>query len=490
MAAVNPAAGPNISPVPAPIQQTLESAYLDFSTGWAQQHLPELYEAEVERYGNRTLAGLLSKVGAEEAMASDQVVWSEQGRLHISIPDVTCDASENQITFDDDAEAGLVRKYDTVLLYCTSGTAVGTIIKGLITAIDVDTTGGSTDTLSATFAPYTQATLHSSASGATTYADDSVFTAVVYGSEHAKGTSLDRAALTPQFKSFTNKPIIIRDRYQVSGSDASQIGWVEVAGEEGQSGYLWYLKAEGDTRARFNDYLEMSMIEAVKKDADGATGANHEGTEGLFAAIEDRGHVVTDAFVDSGTTGFFADNMGTIDNILTKFDAQGAIEENMMYLNRTMSINMDDTLGAIGAGYAAAAGFGMFNNSADMALNLGFSGFRRGSYDFYKTDWKYLNDAMSYGGMTAAAGNGLISGAIIPAGVSSVYDQGMGRNMKRPFLHVRYRASQTENRKLKTWITGSVGGNITSDLDAMTVNYLSERCLVVQGANNFMLLKS
>ena len=60
--------------------------------------------------------------------------------------------------------------------------------------------------------------------------------------------------------------------------------------------------------------------------------------------------------------------------------------------------------------------------------------------------------------------------------------------MKRPFLHVRYRASNTESRKLKSWVTGSVGAT-TSDLDAMQVHYLSERCLVVQGGNNFMLLK-
>ena len=85
-------------PVPAPVQQTLSSSYLDFSTGWAQQYLPELYEAEVERYGNRMLSGLLAKVGAEEAMASDQVVWSEQGRLHISIADVTTDVSEDMLT--------------------------------------------------------------------------------------------------------------------------------------------------------------------------------------------------------------------------------------------------------------------------------------------------------------------------------------------------------------------------------------------------------
>ena len=59
--------------------------------------------------------------------------------------------------------------------------------------------------------------------------------------------------------------------------------------------------------------------------------------------------------------------------------------------------------------------------------------------------------------------------------------------MKRPFLHVRYRASELESRENKSWTTGSVGA-ATSDLDAMEMHFLSERCMVVQGANNFMLM--
>jgi len=81
-----------------------------------------------------------------------------------------------------------------------------------------------------------------------------------------------------------------------------------------------------------------------------------------------------------------------------------------------------------------------------------------------------------------------IHGVLVPAGVSSVYDENLGKNLKRPFLHVRYRASNMESRKYKTWTTGSVGAT-TSDLDAMEMHFLSERCLVVQGANNFVLLK-
>ena len=118
-----------------------------------------------------------------------------------------------------------------------------------------------------------------------------------------------------------------------------------------------------------------------------------------------------------------------------------------------------------------------------MALNLGFSGFRRGSYDFYKTDWKYLNDSTTRGLIAD------IQGVIVPAGTSTVYDQQLGQNISRPFLHIRYRASEADDRRLKSWVTGSVGGNYTSDADVMSVHFLSERTMCTQAANNFVLLK-
>ena len=90
------------------------------------------------------------------------------------------------------------------------------------------------------------------------------------------------------------------------------------------------------------------------------------------------------------------------------------------------------------------------------------------------------------GGLVAGAINGLL----VPAGSTSVYDQILGKNAKRPFLHVRYRASEAEDRRYKTWITGSAGGARTSSLDAMEVNFLTERAVCVLGANNFFLFQS
>jgi hypothetical protein len=310
----------------------------------------------------------------------------------------------------------------------------------------------------------------------------------VYGAEFKKGTDGMVGSIEPNFTQFSNRPVIIKDKYEINGSDTAQIGWVEVATEDGTSGYLWYLKAESETRLRFEDYLEMMMVEGMDaKTAAGVatslSGQGYEGTEGMFAAIENRGNIYS-GFAGAAAPG--AGALGDFDEILKNLDKQGAIEENMLFLSRSTALDFDDMIAAMaGGGYAstASASYGLFDNEAEMALNFGFSGFRRGSYDFYKTDWKYLNDASTRGLDKA------IDGVLVPAGTSTVYDQMLGSNIRRPFLHVRYRASETEDRRFKNWITGSVGGAYTSDLDAMSVHFLSERCLVTQAANNFVLFK-
>ena len=232
---------------------------------------------------------------------------------------------------------------------------------------------------------------------------------------------------------------------------------------------------------RFEDYLEMALVEGeLNTNAAGVGGGKDKlpGTQGLFAAIEDRGNVQVGFTAAAGIDDF--------DAILKNLDTQGAIEENMLFLQRQTALDFDDMLAAISGGTAGGTAFGLFENSEEMALNLGFSGFRRGSYDFYKTDWKYLNDASTRG---AIDGINSIEGVLIPAGTSTVYDQVLGTNIRRPFLHVRYRASQADDRRMKSWLTGSAGGAFTSTLDAMEVNFLSERCLVTQAANNFVLFK-
>ena len=461
---------------PSPTKTLFAGNYLTFdsATGggtFAQQFLPDVYEKEVERYGNRSVSSFLRMVGAEIPSASDQIIWSEQGRLHIAYDAAAANTGTNVITENGHA----VRLGQTVAVSEGLNT-----VKAIVTAI--------ADANTFEVAPYTAATL--TAAGLTSGAAVAV-KVFVYGSEFKKGTAGMTGSVDAGFQQFSNSPIIIKDKYSISGSDAAQIGWVEVTSENGANGYLWYLKSEHETRLRFEDYLEMSMIEGelASSTATGAAGDatnGYKGTEGLFAAIESRGNIYQN--FNSGEAALTGDTtrtaLGDFDEILKNLDKQGAIEENMMFLNRATSLAFDDMLAAQNSYGAGGTSYGVFNNSEDMALNLGFSGFRRGSYDFYKTDWKYLNDAATRG-LTED-----IDGVMVPAGTSTVYDQQLGKNIKRPFLHVRYRASEADDRKMKSWITGSVGGVYTSDVDEMNVNFLSERCLCVQGANNFVLFKS
>ena len=476
--------------IPSQTQELLNSNYLQWTNNaganfadFAQQYLPEVYEQEVERYGNRTLSGFLRMVGAEMPMTSDQVIWSEQNRLHISYDN--CTFAAGVITVAPAAGfpgvQNVISENDTVVLL---DTATGAEEKGIVTT---SVLGGAAAAGTIAVAGFGGAAVVGGA--ALTSGSIKVF---VYGSSYAKGTSMvaggsiaagtqPRNSVQPQFTQFSNSPIILRDQYVVSGSDMAQIGWVEVATEDGTSGYLWYLKAESETRLRFEDYLEMSMIESEFNQAAAGAGVGSAlvpGSEGLFAAIQSRGNVEVGFTAAAGLDEF--------DAILKNLDTQGAIEENMLFLQRQTALDFDDMLAAISGGTAGGTAFGLFENSEEMALNLGFSGFRRGSYDFYKTDWKYLNDASTRGGIV---GVNSIEGVLIPAGTSTVYDQVLGTNIRRPFLHVRYRASQADDRRMKSWLTGSAGGAFTSTLDAMEVNFLSERCLVTQAANNFVLFK-
>ena len=372
--AINP--GCSLNNTPLPQKQTLTTNYIDFTStaasGWAQQYLPDLMEKEAEVFGQRTISGFLAQVGAEESMSADQVIWSEQGRLHLAYECDMLDVTASTIN--------ITKTMDGVTQTTDHGINIGdmVLIAGGGQTVTARVSAAASTNQTITVQPYGYA--HMTNAGFVN--GDNTCKLLVFGSEWGKGTENKVRSNKPVFTSFVNKPVIIKDMYEVSGSDAAQIGWVEVSGEEGQNGYYWYLKAEGDTRARFTDYLEMVCIEAEKTvDASlvdtggGDTGADLGGTEGLFKAITSRGHQ------SSGVTGVnAATDLAEFDAMLAAFDENGAIEENMMFVNRATALAIDDMLASMNS-YGAGGTYGVFDNDEDMALNLGFSGFRRGSYD-------------------------------------------------------------------------------------------------------------
>jgi hypothetical protein len=431
---------------PSPTKTVLPTNYLGSDIAYTSQFLPDVHEKEFAKYGNRSVSSFLRMVGAEVPFASDLIQWSEQGRLHLAVTGAT--RAADVIT----SAGHPFRINQTVVIKDADGTQE----KAIITDADADTF---------TVASYENANL--AAALATTGL--SVF---AFGSEFKKGTAGMAGSLEAPKDIQSVKPIIIKDKYEISGSDMAQISWIEVESDAG-SGYFWYLKSETETRKRFEDYLELALIEGREAAAgSGAAGAGYNGTKGLFQQVETRGNIATGSVADRAD----------LENMVKILDKEGAIQENVLFVNRAKSFEIDQVLASQNNFGSSGASYGMFDNEENMALELGFQGFNLG-YDFYKTDWKYLNDPTT-GGLTSG-----VDGLLVPAGTTSVYDEVMGESVVLPFLHVKYRQTATENRKYKSWLVGSAGGASNSDTDAMAVHFLSERALCVMGANNFILLK-
>ncbi len=416
---------------------------------YTSQYAPDTHDELAQIYGKQSVSGLLYMLGAESSMASDKSIWTEEGRLHTRYNDVA--RAGNVFTKPNH----VFRVNETVHL--SDGTNKA---RGVITAVDNDT--------------FEVAAYSSNGFTALGTTDITVF---VYGSEFRKGTNGMQGSLETDFTVLENKPIILKDLYEVSGSEATQIGWVKTTG----GGYLWYLQSEKDTRRRWEDRMELAMILGQKAESGSdAEAKGFGGTEGLFDAIRDRGN----------TFQGVADQIEDWDDILKRFDAQGKIQDYMFYVDRDQSLAIDNMLGTLNAGYDGGISYGIFNNK-EQSVDLGFKGFTRGTYNFFKTDYKLLNDPTLLGAVGADA---KVRGVLIPVGTKEVYEgsyngQGTGDKITVPFLQCKYRAAGNENRKYKTWVLGSVGGVHTNDNDKMEVHHLSERMLNVVGANNFMLFE-
>ena len=347
------------SGIPAALQPTQTKAlysgnYIDFTDSsfnqWAQQFLPDVYEQEVERYGNRSIGSFLRMVSAEMPSTSDQIIWTEQGRLHTRYANIvylsnagtmptsgTTPGTASAVTTGGEVGNFFVpTAQPSSLGVTTQGTTAVNFRKGQTVMIQAQTSatsaiGGTGAMIKAIVTNVSgQYFQVKSLTGVPAITNAQRFTALAYGSEFAKGSSNFTEKLDPSYATFKNSPVILKEHYSISGSDTAQIGWIEVTSENGASGYLWYLKSEHENRLRFEDYLEMSMVEGVKQLNTGATlnfydsalTATAKGTEGFFEAIEARGNVYSGFGAQAAGGGALTD----FDAVLTQLDKQGAIE--------------------------------------------------------------------------------------------------------------------------------------------------------------------
>lgn len=428
------------------------------------EHMPEL----IETYGDQGITGFLKLTGAiNSGGSSDEINWWEAGRRHKSfsyvIGDITDNASSVTVAAGtSDSFASSVQVNDVVMDSSTGtrwvvksgGYATGNPVNVVMVKLDqsVVTIAADLDLVGGEF--------------------------IKLGNIYAQGTNQPTAYDDFAAVKHTNPYMIVKDRYEVNGSQATNIGWVNVGGGE----YRWFMKGEQEARARFEDRREMMLLLGQKFDGAGSgvsLDADLAGSEGYFSAIEDRGIQVSNANANP------LDSFSEFDDIIMELDKQGAPSEYAMYVNRKQDLAIDDML-ASGISSAVSAGlpgqFGAFNNSADMAVQLGFKSFTRGGYTFHKHDWKLLNDP------TLLGASNYVQGAMIP--LSQVTDARSG--MKAPALSMSYKEANGYNRELEHWVTGSILGH-TNNGDVGTDNavfhYRSEIALCTRAANQHVMIK-
>jgi len=417
---------------------------------------PDNRDLLIKTYGDQGITGFLKLTGAVNAAATqDEVQYWEEGRRHKAVTGTLANVSSDAGTITV-SETGL--RINDVVMGATSGKRF--IIKG-VNSSDTDGDQEAADTV------YDVFTLDNSATGTA----DTEF--IVLGNMYAQGTDQPTAFMEPELIKRVNPFMILKERFQVNGSQATNIGWVNI----GNGDYRWYMKGEQEARARFEDKREMMMLfSQTGNDA----GMDITGSEGYFAAVENRGIVVSNANASP------LDSIAEFDDIILELDKEGAPAEYAMYLNRKQSLAIDDML-ASGISTNVTAGlagqFGAFNNDSDLAVQLGFKSFTRGGYTFHKHDWKLLNDP------TLLGASNEYQGAMVP--MTTVADPRTGN--RAPALEMNYKAANGYSREMEHWVTGGgvLGHQNNGDAgnDSATFHYRSEINLITRAANQHVAIK-
>jgi hypothetical protein len=423
----------------------------------------------VKVYGDQGLTGFLKLTGAvNNGGSSDQIDWWEEGRRHraYTISDSLSPGGASTMTVTDATFIKEVQKNDVIMdaetgtrfIVKSGGATTSTSSPDNVVLVKMDGTAIANSDVTASSAKF-----------------------IVIGNIYAQGTNQPTGFTDPGIVRYTNPYMIVKDRYEVNGSQATNIGYVNLGGGD----FRWFMYGEKEARARFEDKRELMMLFGEKRPSE-ASGSELDnklaGSEGYFSAVETRGINVASAASNP------MDSFSEFDDIILELDKQGAPSEYAMYVNRKQDLAIDDMLAA-GIATGVTAGlpgqFGSFQNNADMAVQLGFKSFTRGGYTFHKHDWRLLNDPT----MLGAGSSNFIQGAMVP--LRTVNDARSGASV--PALSMYYKEANGYSREMEHWVTGGgvLGHNNNGDLgtDQAVFHYRSEIALCVRAANQHVLIK-
>ena len=439
-----------------------------------EHNAPDNRDLLIKTFGDQGITGFLKLTGAvKNGGTADQVQYWEEERRHklqtwTSIVGGDDADADGNATLDAGADSDVFVRSGDVVMDASTGTrwrVLSTNIAGDFVAPETAVSG----TAGAFKLAALDGVLDQTALAATG-------TFIIIGNIYDQGTEQPTRFVETSPTLRTNPYMIIKDVYKVNGSQATNIGWVNLGGD-----YRWFMHGEQETRARFMDKREMMMLFANKSDGATSTIASTvtgvSGSEGYFEAVESRG------IVSSGGNANPIDSFAELDDIIIELDKQGAPAEYACYLNRKQDLAFDDML-ASGVSTGVTAGlagqFGAFQNSPDLAVQLGFKSFTRGGYTFHKHDWKLLNDPTLLGASTQ------FMGAMVP--MTQVTDPRTGT--KAPALEMNYKESNGYSRELEHWVRGGgVLGHTNITEDVAEFHYRSEINLITRAPNQHVALK-
>jgi len=481
MATVNIPSGMLIKP--SSVQVATNENYVSALTATAGQFRQrDVSEKLVKRYGEQGITGLMELMGSKAPTSNTTFEHYEETFVHHSITaqfssasanntaEVTLTLQSNSYNEDfigtDDYSAvrpgDILRDKDGDMWYVISSQMPSASTR----TVKVHSIDGANQAKSGT-------------------GDDYEF--VIIGNAHPEG-GIQPDGLSPLIYEYSNKCMILKESFEVTGSEATNIVYVKVDNEKMGSGYVWYLKGEADTYKRFLDYSEIMMmlgeditnatLEGVNTTFESGTAQSNaglRGTQGLLPWIESNGQSM-----DLGSASI---TMADFDAMIKSLDKYRGAKEYAMYSGINLSLDIDDLLAAQGAYAAGGANYGAFQNNKNMALNLGFNSFTRGGYTFHKKTYDLFNHPRLLGA-TGFNYNGY--GVMIPMDMQK--DAKSGDSI--PSLRIRYKAANGYSRDMEHWLTGSaVLANKTNTQDVLQSHYRCERGFEGFAANRYMLIK-
>lgn len=467
---------------PTSVKMATQDNYVSaLTTAALAMHKREVDENFVKRYGNQGITGLLELVGAKKECTQSKFQHYEEAFIHNTVKVTFAEAApstgagEFVLTFikEDDTDAlagdGSIQNTDTAV----DNQEDHPVRQGdllLTSQGDILYVNAIVEHASApTFKVFPTQGLWTG-SGYNTSAGEYV---TIIGNAHKENTT-QPDSIMPRIHTYENNVMIIKESFEVSGTEATNVIYFKVDNEKMGSGYLWYLKGEADTYKRFLDYCELQLI-LGKQTASGANGVVPNGTEGLLDFIEGRGQ--------SMDLGSSAITMADFDATVKSLDKYRGAKEYALYAGIDLSLDIDDLLATQGAYAAGGANYGTFSNNKNMALNLGFNSFSRGGYTFHKKTYDLFNHPKLMGAESFKYPG---YGICIP--MDTQRDAKSGG--KIPSLRIRYKAANGYSREMEHWLTGSaVLKNKTNDQDNLKSHYRTERGFEGFAPNRFMLFK-